>query len=200
MKHWLPLASSRKCCSSGSISTFEINRRKEYPKNVDDELCLNFVQTGECSYFETNGYCKFKHPPVCGILSKSVKRCTVCTLPSPCNVHFAVIGAELDGNDKSKIPNSEISHEPSEEIEKEEEESMEEDGNASFIYMEVVAAFYRGLWRYCYIIKDSKKTGLAKLVCREGSRSPRIFTVSRSTIYKLHGLKYHSNALHEENL
>lgn len=102
IKPWRPRMNTRECCQPGAAHDAELRRRHNYPalkaQQKTIENCERFMQTGVCINITNLGWCRFHHPPVDQVVHlefEGPRRCRICTLPLPCNVHFPEIGAKI---------------------------------------------------------------------------------------------------------
>ena len=76
----------------------EAERRSRDPRGKKGvPVCPAYAATGLCRAFEVSGSCSFRHPAV--VIPTPAMLCPTCTLPTPCHVHFPILGTALHQED-----------------------------------------------------------------------------------------------------
>ncbi len=214
------------CFEADSAQRAELARRSVYPAGNNVAPCLPFLQRGICYSYERFGWCNFSHPSAETVLDLSfgaVERCSVCTLPTPCWVHFPVIGAALHGAELARL---ELSHErlaelgllelpaPPSSIDASSDSQAEQqqfpapsESRASEDAMtvarkqfvlkehEIVAVPYREALCYAIVVEDQPELGLCNILVRHKQEAPKSITLSRKKVVKVRGRIYRGQLL-----
>lgn len=97
--------------SDDEVSSVDTEQREQAKQNLTEkdskcqEICWRFVKQGRCASLDFEGRCYFKHVRDLGFqlptivasscLTQMDKRCSMCTLPLPCCVHFPPYGQSI---------------------------------------------------------------------------------------------------------